>query len=336
MRPGAPPIQPRAPVRSGIALPALSLGAAPIAGLYEPVAEADARATVRRALARGMRYLDTAPHYGTGLSERRVGIALADAPRSSFLLSTKVGRRLEPLAPGARPATRGFADGLPYTAIWDWSRDGIRRSLADSLDRLGLARVDIVYLHDPDRHERDVYAHAYPALAELRAEGVVRAIGVGMNRADMLARFVRRLDLDVVLLAGRYSLLDQRGLDELLPACLRAGVGAVVAGVYNSGLLADPRPGARFDYAPADAALVERALRLAEVCEAHGSSLKAAALQFPFGHPAVVSVLVGCRSAAEVDENCDRFARPLPGALWTDLRDAGLLPPHVPVPSAAG
>jgi D-threo-aldose 1-dehydrogenase len=270
---------------------------------------------------RGMRYVDTAPHYGAGRGEERLGRALAaaGAPRTSYTVSTKVGRLLVPLAPGEPPEPAGFADPPPYKRRWDWSRDGIMRSFESSLRRLGLDRVDIAYLHDPDDHEDEVYATAYPALAALRDEGVLGAIGAGMNQTAMLTRFVERLDLDVVLCAGRYTLLDRSAERDLLPACLRRGVSVVIGGVYNSGLLADPRPGSTFDYAPAAESLLDRARELRDACAAYGVPLRAAALRFPLRHPAVASVLVGCRTPDEVDDNVDMFARDIPDPLWADL-----------------
>ena len=297
----------------------LALGGAAIGGLYSPVPEETALAAVRRALERGMRYVDTAPHYGAGRGEERLGRALAGVPRASYAVSTKVGRALVPLEPGEPPELAGFADPLPYKRRWDWSRDGIMRTLESSLRRLGLDRVDIAYLHDPDDHEDEVYATAYPALAALRDEGVVGAIGAGMNQTAMLTRFVERLDLDVVLCAGRYTLLDRSAERDLLPACLRRGVPVVIGGVYNSGLLADPRRGARFDYLPADGSLIERARALRDACAAYGVPLRAAALQFPLRHPAVASVLVGCRTPEEADDNADMFGRDIHHALWADL-----------------
>jgi D-threo-aldose 1-dehydrogenase len=319
--------------RGGLRVSALSLGTAPLGNLYAAVSEEDADAAVGAALRAGLTYLDTAPHYGLGLAERRLGRVLAGRPRDSFVLSTKVGRLVRPLAPGETADPEGFADTPPARRVWDLSRDGVRRSLEESLERLGLDQVDIVLLHDPDEHEREAYEQAFPALAELRDQGVVRAIGAGMNQAEMLTRFVRDLDLDVVLVAGRYSLLDQRALAELLPTCAARGTAVVVGGVFNSGLLADPRPGATFDYAPAAPELVDRAVRLAEVCASHGVPLRAAALAFPFGHPAVTSVLVGARSAGEVEEAVACFERPVPDGLWAELVAAGLLPDHVPTPA---
>ncbi|MFL6073892.1 MAG: aldo/keto reductase [Mycobacteriales bacterium] len=311
--------------------PGLGFGGAPIGGLYAPVQEGVATATVRRAYETGIRYFDTAPHYGAGLAETRLGRALAAVPRDTYALSTKVGRRL---APGAGADPQGFAEQLDLHREWDFSAGGIRRCLEDSLARLGVDRVDVAYLHDPDDHEDAVYATAFPALAALRDEGLVGAIGAGMNQSAMLTRFVNRLDIDIVLLAGRYTLLDQSGLDDLLPACLAKGVSVVIGGVYNSGLLADPRPGARYDYAEAPPDLVTRAKRVADACAAHGVSVRAAALRFPTGHPAVANVLVGCRTPEEVDDNVAMFGTPVPAALWDDLRSSGLLREDAPVPEA--
>jgi D-threo-aldose 1-dehydrogenase len=319
--------------RGGLRVSALALGTAPLGNLFAPVAEEDAAATVGSALEAGLTYVDTAPHYGLGLAERRLGRLLAGVPRDRFVVSTKVGRLVRPLAPGETADPEGFADSPPARRVWDLSGDGVRRSLEESLERLGLDRVDILLLHDPDDHEREAYEQAFPALIELRDQGVVTAIGAGMNQAEMLTRFVRDLDIDVVLVAGRYSLLDQRALAELLPTCAARGTAVVVGGVFNSGLLADPRPGATFDYAPAPPELVDRAARLAEVCARHGTPLRAAALAFPFGHPAVTSVLVGARSAAEVQDAVACFEWPVPGELWAELAATGLLPADVPTPA---
>ncbi|MEV5710237.1 aldo/keto reductase [Actinoallomurus sp. NPDC052274] len=298
--------------RSPVEVTTLSFGGAAIGGLYAPVSDADATAAVRRAQERGIGYFDTAPHYGAGRGERRMGAALT----GEYVLSTKVGRLLVPLGPGEPPEPEGFADPPPYRRVWDWSADGVRRSLEESLKRLGADRVDVVYLHDPDDHEEEVYATAYPALAALRDEGVVGAIGAGMNRTPMLTRLVERLDLDVVLCAGRYTLLDRSAEEDLLPACARRGTSVVAGGVYNSGLLAG---GTTYDYAPAPPELRERVARLERICAEHGVPLRAAALRFPLRHPAVASVLVGCRSAAEVDDNGDLFELEIPETLWEAL-----------------
>jgi D-threo-aldose 1-dehydrogenase len=322
---------------AGVAVTALSLGAAPIGNLYSAVSDEQARATVDAAWEAGVRSFDTAPHYGLGLSERRLGEALRGRPRGAYTVSTKVGRVLEPVAhAGGDDLGHGFAVPATHRRRWDFTAGGVLRSLEESLERLGLDRVDIVHLHDPDDHARQALEEAYPALERLRAEGTVGAIGVGMNQAELPARFVRETDIDVVLLAGRYTLLDQVGLAELLPLAQERGVRVIAAAVFNSGLLADPRPGATYDYAAAPPELVERALRLKALCEAHGVPLRAAALRFPFGHPAVAGVLVGARSAAEARDAAAMLARPVPDALWAALRAEGLLPDGVPVPSGAG
>jgi D-threo-aldose 1-dehydrogenase len=303
----------------GVEVSVLSLGGAPLGGLYEPVSEEQAEATVRTALERGLCYVDTAPHYGAGRSETRLGRVLAGLPRDTFTVSTKVGRRLRPRRDDEPPDPEGFGTEPPYKREWDWSRDGIRRTLEASLERLGLDHVDVAYLHDPDDFEERVYAEGFAALAVLRDEGLVRAIGAGMNQSAMLTRFVERLDLDVVLCAGRLTLLDRTALADLLPACEARGVSLVVGGVFNSGLLADPRPGAPFDYAPAAPELVERARELREVCRRYDVPLRAAALRYPLRHRAVTSVLVGCRSPQQVDDNVAMLRHDVPEALWEEL-----------------
>ncbi|MFB7761062.1 aldo/keto reductase [Streptomyces xiamenensis] len=326
-------------LRGGLTFSELSLGGAPLAGLGSPVSGEQARQTVDTAWELGIRGFDTAPHYGIGLSERRLGAALAHRPRAELTLSTKVGRLLVPhegKAAAGDDGAYGFP-GVPAThrRQWDFTADGVRRSLEASLERLGLDRADLVLLHDPDDHEHQALTEAYPALERLRAEGTVGAIGVGMNQSAMPARFVRDTDIDVVLLAGRYTLLDQDGLSELLPAAAARGVGVVIGGVFNSGLLADPRPGASYDYRPAPEPLLRRALRIKDIAARHGVPLRAAALRFPLGHPAVVSVLVGARSAAEVRDAVAMSGHPVPDGLWEELRAEGLLPPHAPVPARA-
>jgi D-threo-aldose 1-dehydrogenase len=296
----------------------LGLGCAPIGGLYEPVSEADAHAVVDRAWGHGLRLFDTAPLYGSGLSERRVGAALRERPRDEFVLSTKVGRLLR--AGGEPDAV--FEGAPPFEPVFDFSFDGVLRSLDESLERLGLDRVDVVYIHDPDDHFDDALASAYPALERLRGEGVVRAIGVGMNQSEMLARFARETDVDCLLLAGRYTLLDTSALGELLPLCVERGIAVIAGGVFNSGVLAG---NAHYNYAPAEPAVLARVSLLAEVCTRWDVPLAAAAVQFPLGHPAVACVLVGCRSSAEVDEDVALFELDVPLGLWEELREEGLL-----------
>ncbi len=321
---------------SQVEISPLAFGAAAIGNLFSTVGEQEAAQAVDAAWAEGVRYFDTAPHYGLGLSERRLGAALRERPRAEFTLSTKVGRLLEPLAaPAGDDLANGFAVPATHRRVWDFTADGVRRSIEASLQRLGLDRIDLVYLHDPDDHVEQALTEAYPALERLRAEGVVGAIGLGMNQSVVPARFVRETDLDAVLLAGRYTLLDQGGLAELLPLAAERGVAVVVGGVFNSGLLADPRPGATFDYTAAPPQVLARALALKAVCERHGVPLRAAALRFPFGHPAVAGVLVGTRSAAEVNDAAAMLRLTLPAALWSDLKAPGLLAPDVPIPEEA-
>ncbi|MGW1544903.1 aldo/keto reductase [Streptomyces sp. NPDC002309] len=308
----------------------LGFGAAGIAGLYTEVTDEQAHDAVSAAWQRGIRYYDTAPHYGLGLSERRLGAALREHPREEYTVSTKVGRRLEPRDGGGDDLANGFAVPATHRRVWDFTADGVRRTLESSLERLGLDRVDVVYLHDPDDHAESAFREGYPALERLRSEGVVGAIGAGMNQAEMLTRFVRDTDVDVVLCAGRYTLLDQSALTALLPAAQERGVSVVVGGAFNSGLLADPRPGATYDYAEAPAALLGRSVRMKEIARRHGITLRAAALAFCAAHPAVESVLVGTRSAAEVHDCADQFATPVPAAFWRELRETGLLTTEEP------
>jgi D-threo-aldose 1-dehydrogenase len=255
--------------RKGLDVSVLSFGGAPIGNLYRAVTDADARGAVDAAWDAGLRYFDTAPHYGLGLSERRLGAALRDRPRDEFVVSTKVGRLLVPDPLGARRRDgEGYDVPASYRRVWDFSRDGVLRSVEESLTRLGLDRVDVLFLHDPDEHWTEAVEHGYPALAELRDQGVVASIGAGMNQAEMLARFVRHTDMDVLMLAGRYTLFEQGALDDLLPLCVDRGVSVVAVGVFNSGLLARrrPQPDAKYNYRDASPEIVARANRIAEVC----------------------------------------------------------------------
>ncbi|BEL04652.1 aldo/keto reductase [Actinoplanes sichuanensis] len=300
----------------------LGLGMAPLGGLYSAVGTETARATVEHAWRLGIRFFDTAPLYGNGLSERRAGPVLAGKPRESFALSTKVGRVLRP---GGSDTQDIWAEPTGVTPVFDFSAAGVRGSYAESLDRLGLDRADILHLHDPDEHYDQTVGEALPALVRLREQGLISAVSAGMNQARMLADLVRTGHLDAVLLAGRFTLLDQSGADELLPLCADRGVSVIAAGVFNSGLLATPGPGATFDYAPADPGLVDRALAIRAVCRRHGVPLRAAAIQFPFTHPAVTCVLVGARSPAEVEDAVGMSSVVVPDELWADLRSEGLI-----------
>ncbi|WP_411147613.1 aldo/keto reductase [Streptomyces sp. A30] len=319
--------------RGGVQVSELAFGAAAIGNLFTEVGEEQAHEAVTAARQRGIRYFDTAPHYGIGLSESRLGAALREHPRDQYTISTKVGRRLEPTTATGDDLANGFAVPATHRRVWDFTADGVRRTLEASLERLGLDRVDVVYLHDPDDHAEQAFREGYPALEKLRSEGVVGAIGAGMNQSEMLTRFVRDTDVDVVLCAGRYTLLDQGALTELLPAAVERGTSVVVGGAFNSGLLADPKPGATYNYAQAPAEVLDRALRLKSVADRHGITLRGAALAFCAAHPAVASVLVGVRSAAEVHDCADQFAAAVPAAFWQEVRDTGLLPADAPVPA---
>jgi len=324
----------------------LGFGGASIGGLFEAVSDAAAVATVDHAWELGIRLFDVAPLYGYGNAERRMGRALAGRPREDYVLSTKVGRLVRPIAdiPPDADIDRQQFDGRedafyvgtgPVRMVFDYSADGVRRSIEESLERLGLDRIDVALIHDPDDHWQAAIDGAYPALHRLRDEGVVRAIGAGMNQSAMLARFAREGDFDVFLLAGRYTLLDQEALPELLPLCVERGIGVLVGGVMNSGVLVDPRAGSRFNYTPAPAAVVERARRLAVVCERHAVPLRAAAIQFPLAHPAVRALVAGVRRVDHLDEYPALMRRSIPGDLWAELRSEGLIPADAPVPLAS-
>jgi D-threo-aldose 1-dehydrogenase len=305
----------------GMPLTELGFGAAQLGNLSRETSDEDADGAVEAAWAAGIRYFDTAPHYGLGLSERRLGRALRAWPRDEYVLSTKVGRLLHPSPETAHERDGQFAVPASARRVWDLSPDGIRRSIDDSLERLGLDRIDIAYLHDPDDQGMDATVGAIETLIALRDEGVLGAVGAGMNQSAIPAEIIRRCDVDVMMLAGRYTLLDRSGLDELLPLALEREVGIVAAGVYNSGLLSQPRPerDGLFDYEPAPAELFERAEQLAAICQRHGVTLPEAAAQFPLRHPAVVSVVIGMRTAAQVRDSVDRLGRRIPDALWAEL-----------------
>ncbi len=298
----------------------LGLGAANVGNLYRAMSDEDARAVLEAAWESGIRHYDTAPHYGLGLSERRLGAFLATKPREDYVISTKVGRLLRP-----SPETAGrlddenqFAVPASTRRVWDFSADGIRTSLEESLERLGLERVDVVYLHDPDEHDLEAdLATGIPAVAALREEGLVKAVGIGSKSTEALTAAARTGALDLAMVAGRYTLLEQA--DELVAACREAGVGIVAAAVFNSGLLAKPRPGGRYEYGAVPAELLARAEHMAQVCERHGVTLPEAALQFPLREPAVRSVVVGAANPEQVRENARRMEVEIPEALWDEL-----------------
>ncbi|HEY7819034.1 MAG TPA: aldo/keto reductase [Vicinamibacteria bacterium] len=313
--------------KTGLEVTRLGLGGAPLGGLFESVREAEARATLAAAYGAGIRYFDTAPFYGHGRGEMRIGAFLRERPRGEFVLSTKVGRVLVPAV--GQVEDRHYKDVLPLNPVFDFSADGIRRSFESSLERLGLERVDILLVHDPDAHYRTVLDQAFPALARLREEGAIRAIGAGMNQWEMLRDFARHADFDCFLLAGRYTLLDQSALPELLPLCEERRIAILLGGPYNSGVLAG---GGHYDYEAVSPAILEKVRRLEIVASRHGVPLKAAALQFPLAHPSVATVIPGARTAAEVEDNVRMFSHPIQPGFWNELREERLLPEEAPVP----
>lgn len=348
--------------RTSLKVARLGFGMAPLGGLYEAVTDEAAAATLDHAWGMGIRYYDAAPLYGYGQAEMRLGRLLQTKPRDQFVISTKVGRLLYPLEEVlANPSLDrdwqrlgsvtgiGDDDGAPAEELNDWyyrgvpavrpvydySYDGVMRSVESSLKRTGLDHLDILWIHDPDSHWEQAIGGAYPALADLRSQGVVTAIGAGMNQAEMLTRFAREGDFDAFMCAGRYTLLDQPALRELLPVCVEKNIGIVIAGVMNSGLLANPGPDSHFDYAPAPKQWIDKALRLKAVCERHGVPLRAAALQFVFAHPAVVTVVAGVRKISHLDDTAAMMQFPIADDLWDDLRAEGLLPSDAPTPRLA-
>jgi D-threo-aldose 1-dehydrogenase len=324
--------------RSGLEVTRLGLGTAPLGGLFAPVSDADAEATIAQAWLLGVRYFDTAPLYGFGLAEQRLGGFLRTQPRDAFALSTKVGRLLRADEPS--PAEDNHYKGAPSVRPhFDYSYDGVMRSVDESLARLGLDRVDILLVHDPDDHYDAAVSGAFRALQRLRDDGSVRAIGAGMNQSEMLARFAEAVPVDCFLLAGRYTLLDQGSLTTLLPICRERNIGIILGGIYNSGILANPQGkaglAAKFNYEDADTALVARAKELDALCKQHGTALKAAAIQFVLAHPAVTVALQGARTAAEAADNVAMADAQVPLSFWQELRARNLVDPRAPLPGDA-
>ncbi len=304
-------------LRTGVQISRLSLGTAALGGLYSSVSEEESTATIHAALDGGINFIDTAPHYGKGTSERRIGRALVGRQRSSFVISTKIGRLL---IPSVTDIDNFFMDAdNTVERKFDYSPHGVRASLEGSLERLGLDSVEILIIHDPDENPDAAIFEAYPELHKMRSEGIIKTIGIGMNQSETPTRVIKETDVDLVLIAGRYSLLDRGADEELLPMALERNVDVIAAGVFNSGILANPVRGATFDYLPATDELLSRAIQIREVLEGHGVSLTAAAMQFPLQHPAVKSVLVGCRSASEVEKNIAEFEKTIPIDVWQDL-----------------
>ena len=327
--------------RTGLQVSQIGFGGAPLGNLFAALREADAAGAVGSAFDAGIRLFDTAPLYGHGLSEHRIGAALRHCRRDDFVLATKVGRLLRP-----DPSAAGghYRDILPFAVRFDYSYDGVLRSVEDSLQRLGLARIDIVHIHDVDvwthksqaaMDERfaEVMGGGYRALIRLREEKAIGAIGVGVNEWQACQRFAEAGDFDCFLLAGRYTLLEQAALDSFLPLCVARNIAVIIGGPFNTGILATgPVPGATYNYQPATPEIMERVGRIAAVCRRHGVALASAALQFPLHHPAVASVIPGARSAAEIAANLATFAAKVPAALWAELKAGGLLRADAPTP----
>jgi D-threo-aldose 1-dehydrogenase len=327
-------------MRNELGLPRLGFGGAAIGNLYAPRSEAEVQGVIAAAVAAGIEYFDTAPHYGFSLSETRLGVALEGR---EVLLSTKVGRRLEPVVNPARER-EGFVDAAPFASVFDYSYDGVMSAFEDSLGRLRREHVDILLAHDLGAMTHGA-AHAerlrefldggYRAMVELRNSGRVRAIGLGVNEQAICETVLDHADLDVILLAGRYTLLEQTPLDSFLPRCLERNVGVIIGGPFNSGALVEPQGALHYDYAPASAAIAARVASLRAVCAAHGVPLAAAALQFPLAHPAVMSVIPGISSASQVTDALHWLGLDLPPALWSDLRSEGLIHFEAPTPRGA-
>ena len=327
--------------RGNLRVSQLGFGGAPLGNLFSELDEGDATHAVASAFASGIRFFDTAPLYGHGLSEHRIGAALRHRRRDDFVLATKVGRLLRP-----DPAADGglYRKILPFATAYDYSYDGVLRSIEDSLQRLGLARIDIVHIHDVDvwthgsqaamdARFAEVMKGGYRALLRLREEKAIGAIGVGVNEWQACQRFAAEGDFDCFLLAGRYTLLEQAPLDSFLPLCVARDIAVIIGGPFNTGILATgAMEGATYDYRPAPAEVMARVRRIEAICRSHGVALASAALQFPLHHPAVSSVIPGARSAAEIAANVATFDAPIPPALWAELKQAGLLRPDAPTP----
>jgi len=324
----------------------LGFGTAPLGNLYRAIDNAQALQTLQEAWAQGLRYYDTAPLYGFGIAETRTGGFLREKPRDEFVLSTKVGRWLKPCASEVRDGIGKFFDVPSRQMVYDYSYDGVMRSLEFSYERLGLDRIDIALCHDIDifthgsaeasaQRTKEFLDGGVRALCDLRSQGVVAAIGIGVNEWQVSETVARNSDVDLFLLAGRYTLLEQESLDSFLPYCQSHGMGVIIGGPFNSGILATgPREGARYEYAAAKPELRARVQRLEAACARHEVPLAAAALQFPFGHPAVAAVIPGAVTPGEVRENTAHLAQPIPAALWEELRREGLIHPSAPLPGA--
>jgi D-threo-aldose 1-dehydrogenase len=330
--------------KAGVEVTIMGFGGAPLGNMYQAFSDAQARATVEACYDVGVRYFDTAPYYGFGLSEHRLGEALRGKQRDELVLSTKVGRLLQPADPATSSGHDQFPDSLPFAVVYDYSYDGVLRSLEDSLQRLGTHRIEVLLVHDLDvwthgseeaRRTRvqEFMAGGYRAMIKLREQGAVQAIGAGINETAACQDLAERGDFDCFLLAGRYTLLEQAPLDEFLPLCAQRNIALIIGGPYNTGILATGAiEGAYFQYAPAPPDIMERVRQIEAVCARHGVRLPTAALQFPLGHPVVATVIPGTRSPAEVAQNVEIFAPEIPSDFWAELKHEGLLRADAPTP----
>ncbi|MDG7003557.1 MAG: aldo/keto reductase [Nitrososphaerota archaeon] len=310
----------------------VGLGGAPIGGLFSQVTEGDALSTVGAALESGLRHLDTAPYYGMGMSEERIGKVIGGRKREEYTISTKVGRVLMPAGDGPPPGGE-WSDTRGLTAAFDFSEDGVRRSVEGSRARLGVWDFDVLFIHDCDGREDEAVKRSYPALKKMKEAGEVRAIGAGLNSHETALKLAKAGGFDCFLLAGRYTLLEQGAMDEFFPYCTDRKIGVIAGGAFNSGILASGgRPGATYDYVQAPPQVLERARRIREVCEEEGASLRAAALQFVLANRAVTSLVIGCRSPAEVEQNARALRERVPGEVWDRLKSQRLLREDAPTP----
>lgn len=344
--------------KTNIMVTQLGVGTNPLGGLYEPISQEVAQATIEKCWELGIRFYDTAPVYGYGNAERAVGAVLQKKPRDEFVLNTKVGRLLLKDGPSDREDTmviwegsqlyKGTENVKPY---FDFSYDGVMRSIEDSQERMGIGRFDFLHIHDPDWYPEEALEGAYKALDKLRSEGVIGAIGCGMNQWELLADFARKKDFDCFLLAGRYTLLDQSALKELLPLCEEQKIAIINGGVYNSGILCNPDPesalrtsreadaiptwteNVTYNYIPAGEEIIEKTVKIKKICDNHNTPLMAAAIQFSLHHPAIPTIVMGPRSADQVESNVEMFKVDIPNDLWKELKHEGLLPNEAPTPA---
>lgn len=333
--------------KTGLEVTEIGFGTAPLGNLYEKIDDKVATQTIEAAWDAGLRFVDTAPFYGYGLAEHRVGEYLRNRPRDAFVLSTKIGRLIRPHDP-AQEWPGVFKGALPFKPVFDYSYDGVMRSFEDSLQRLGMHRIDVLLIHDLDvdsigsetetaAHRKELFGGAmgggYAALDELRRNGDVRGIGAGLNLWEVAESLAREADFDCFLLAGRYTLLEQEALTSFLPLCAEKDIGIFIGGPYNSGILATgPVAGAMYNYEPASAEILDRVGRIDAVCRAHRVALASAALRFPLGHPSVATIIPGARNPDEISRNLATFEQPIPAALWSDLKGEGLVRQEAPLP----